>query len=71
MPELIKKGCKNNRICKFCGSTVSFKADEILEKEVYLSQFNSKFEKYIICPECKYPILVNDNETKREESIYF
>ena len=52
MVEVIKHGEKNIIDCDFCGAQLKYTADDIKEKEYYISQRESDFVKYIVCPDC-------------------
>lgn len=58
MVEIITPGTKNRVDCDFCGATLSYDKDDIKENERFLGPRNSYFEKYIICPQCKYRIVL-------------
>ena len=58
MVEVIKHGEKNIIDCNFCGAQLRYSVDDIKEQEKYLSQRDSYFEKYIVCPDCKNKVVI-------------
>lgn len=54
MVEVLVPGTKNRMTCDFCGAILSYDKGDIKENERFLSARNSYFEKYIVCPQCKY-----------------
>lgn len=52
MVEVIKHGDKNITDCVFCGAQLKYTTDDIKEKEYHITQRDSDFIKYIICPDC-------------------
>lgn len=58
MIEVIKPGTKNRVECNNCGSLLSYSVDDIKLQEKYLSQRDSYNEKYIICPQCNFKIVL-------------
>ena len=58
MVEVIKHGEKNIIDCNFCGAQLRYSVDDIKKQEKYLSQRDSYFEKYIVCPDCKNKVVI-------------
>ena len=53
MVEVIKHGEKNIVDCDFCGAQLKYATDDIKEKEYYITQRDTDFTRYIVCPDCK------------------
>lgn len=56
MIKVLKQGTKNIVDCAFCGATLSYQNSDIKEKEIYYSQRETNFIKYIVCPQCQFVI---------------
>lgn len=52
MVEVIQHGEKNIIDCDFCGAKLKYTTDDIQEKEYYITQHESDFLLYIVCPDC-------------------
>lgn len=53
MIRVLKRGKENIVTCNFCGSKLSYYCNDIRKEEVFVSQRESYFQKYIVCPECE------------------
>lgn len=58
MIKILVPGTKNRIDCTFCGAVLSYDKDDIKENERFLGPRSSYFEKYIVCPQCKYRIVL-------------
>lgn len=58
MIKILVPGTKNKIDCTFCGAVLSYDKDDIKENERFLGSSSSYFEKYIVCPQCKYRIVL-------------
>ena len=52
MVEVLQHGDKNIIGCDFCGAKLKYTSDDIKEKEYHITQRDSDFIKYIVCPDC-------------------
>ena len=52
MVEIIEHGNKNIINCDFCGAKLKYATDDVMDKTHYITQSDSDFIKYIICPDC-------------------
>jgi len=52
MVEVLQHGDKNIIGCDFCGAKLKYTADDIKEKEYHITQRDTDFIKYIVCPDC-------------------
>lgn len=58
MVEIIEPGTKNRTSCKFCGAILAYTKEDVKESEKFFGPNISHFEKYIICPQCQYRIVL-------------
>lgn len=61
MIKILIRGTKNRIDCNFCGAVMSYDKEDIKEEEKFLSQRETYFENYIICPQCKNRIIFKNN----------
>lgn len=59
MVEIIKEGTKNRVECGNCGALLSYRKEDIKEREEFLRQRDSYIQKYITCPQCDDRIILN------------
>lgn len=59
MVEIIKEGTKNRVECGNCGTLLSYRKEDIKEREEFLRQRDSYIQKYITCPQCDDRIILN------------
>lgn len=52
MIEVLEHGNKTVIDCPLCGAKLRYSKNDIKQEEIFRSQRDSYFQKYIICPDC-------------------